>query len=151
MKKLSQNGRKESQSLDGLIINMKTYLRKSWSKEEQKEMVNAFLDGMSLTDISNKWKIYYLDLRYILATEFGTYQLLRHRKMYWEKKGKPAPNNKSKSIAITCDLLMSKDLTYSDIGKKHNVSRERVGQIAEVVASLGFQVTRSEKQKRGNI
>jgi transposase-like protein len=128
---------------------MKTYLRRSWSAEDRKKMIDSFLNGMSLTDISDSFKIYYLDLRYILATEFGTHQLLRHRKIYWQEKGKPVPSNKSKSIAISCDLLMNKDLSYADIAKKNNCSRERVGQIAEIIASCGHKVSRQEKQKRG--
>ena len=128
---------------------MKTYLRKSWSAEDKKEMIDSFLNGMSLTDISNAYKIYYLDLRYILASEFGTHQLLRHRKIYWQEQGKAVPSSKSKSIAITCDLLMNKDLSYADIGRKNKCSRERVGQVAEIIATCGHNVTRDEKQKRG--
>lgn len=151
MRKLLQSGKKESLNLDGLIINMKTYLRKSWSEKERKELIDAFLGGMSLTDISAANKIYHLDLRYILATEFGTHQLLRYRKIYWQERGEPVPNNKSKSIKITCDLLMEKDLSYADIARKNKCSRERVGQIAEIIASIGHKVSREEKQIRGNI
>jgi len=130
---------------------MKTYLRKSWSAEDQEKFKDEFLNGMSLTDISNANKIYYLDLRYILASLLGTHQLLRHRKMYWQEKNKSVPSSKSKAIHITCDLLMKKDLSYADIARANNVSRERVGQVAQIVSDIGYNVSRNEKQKRGKI
>jgi hypothetical protein len=131
---------------------MNRFIRRSYSREVIDDIVHDFMDKKyKMKDLSEKYEIDYTDLRYILRQELGGTMLLRIRKRYRrEKYGvEKTKIGQAKTIPIVVDLLVDKELSYADIARKHNVSRERVGQVAERVGKCGQDVARHSLATRG--
>ncbi len=131
---------------------MNRFIRRSYTREVIDKIVYDFMDNKyQMKDLSEKYEIDYTDLRYILRQELGGTMLLRIRKQYRrEKYGiEKTKIGQAKTIPIVVDLLVDKELSYADIARKHNVSRERVGQVAERVGKCGQDVTRHNLATRG--
>jgi DNA-directed RNA polymerase specialized sigma subunit len=121
-----------------------SYLSRSLSPEVIKQIIDDFLEhNLKLIEISHKYEADYHDLRGILRREFKTKHLLRHRRVYRESKyGVQQLERNSKQIDVVLALLFEKCLSYADIARKLNISRERVGQIAKLIADRGISVAR---------
>ena len=135
--------------MDHVLGGVDMYLKRSYPKEIQESIVKDFLDeNYALRDLTHKYQIHYECLRAILIAKFETHRLLQFRKKYRSKffgEGDRHKLNvrKSKVIPIVLDLINEKELSYADIARKHSVSRERVGQIAEQCARSGQEVSRA--------
>ena len=125
-----------------------SYLKRSYPPEIVDKMVYDFLDlNYRLVDISHKYEVNYQTLRHLLLSRFDSENLLQYRRTYREKKlglkgHGSITTRKSKTIPIVIDLINDKEMSYADIARKNEVSRERVGQIAEICAEHGHNVSR---------
>lgn len=132
------------------------YIKRSIDPKVFEDMKRDFLDNqMQLIDISEKYEVDYNQLRAMLQRDFDTVMLIQFRKHYRKhvydedltKRRKPSTSQRV--VGITCSLIHDTELNYADIARKFRCSRERVGQVAELIAKAGFNVARSQKQIRG--
>jgi hypothetical protein len=133
------------------------YIKRSIEPKVFEDMKHDFLEeNMQLIDISEKYQIDYHQLRAMLQRDFDTVMLLQFRKFYRRDKygeqlsNRRKPSTSQRVVGITCSLIHDKELNYADIARKFRCSRERVGQVAELIANNGFNVARSQKQTRGS-
>ena len=132
------------------------YIKRSIDQKVFNSMKIDFLDNqMQLIDISEKYEIDYNQLRTMFQRDFDTVMLLQFRKFYRRDKygeqlsNRRKPSTSQRVVGITCSLIHDTELNYADIARKFRCSRERVGQVAELIAKAGFHVARSQKQIRG--
>lgn len=120
------------------------------------DMAEMFLSGMSIADVANVFGMKPYSVRDRLVERFNTTRLLIYRK----KHGKPALTGvqeneplkpmvkKTRVVSIIKALVTEPEKTYKEIAQDHLVSRERVGQIAELCGDVGWDVSRKHS-KRG--
>lgn len=134
--------------------------RKVIDSEIQQEIVKHYLDGWSMTDLGKTYKVSMASIRSVLQITMDVKSPCQARKALW-KEGKFIPvhlqgridssGKKSKkvnkqvyfkNIPIAVNLIQDKVISHSEIGRKHIVSREYVGQVAEALANSGLDVSR---------
>lgn len=119
------------------------------------DMSAMFLDGMSITEIANVFGMKAYSVRNHLIDRFNTTRLLHYRKKHGVahivgvKEDAPLRPMKSKTrvVSIIKSLVTEPQKTYSEIAKDHSVSRERVGQVAEICGDIGWDVSRKHSRR----
>jgi biotin operon repressor len=142
--------------------------RKVISYEVQQEILKKYLDGWSMTDLTEIYKISLDGIRSVLKTTMDTKSPCQARKQLWadnkfvpvhlkdriSKSGKKSPFQRKKrffkNIPVVIELMNDRVITHADIGRKLRVSREYVGQVAEALAHYGVDVSR-ENGARGRV
>lgn len=120
------------------------------------DMAEMFLNGMSIADVSNVFGMKAHSVRDRLVDRFGTTKLLDYRKKHGKAPLTAVQENeplkpmvkKTRVVSIIKALVTEPEKTYREIAQDHLVSRERVGQIAELCGDVGWDVSRKHS-KRG--
>jgi len=138
-------------------------MRKIINQEDQAKITEMFMSGYSIKDIASDYNLTYISIRDVLQTTMGCAKPMKKRKELWEQGHmKPVrvtqnakPRGKrltgSKCIPVVVALMTDKESTYFAIAKRLAVSREYVGQVAESIAFLGHDVSRTKEGKKSPI
>jgi predicted DNA-binding protein YlxM (UPF0122 family) len=123
------------------------------------QLVSDYMGGASQIDLSEVYKISYECVRTILCKELHSPRPHQVRKMDWiadkvsQVRIKPTRSSKtrmSKVIPIVKLLVEYKDKSFAEIAQELGISRERVGQVAELCALANWDVSRG-RAVRGKI
>jgi len=148
--------------------------RKVISSEIQQDILKKYMDGWSMTDLTELYKISLDGIRSVLKITMDTKSPCQARKKLWadnkfvpvhlkdriSKSGKKSSFQKEKrffkNVPVIVELMNDREITHADIGRKWKVSREYVGQVAEALAYYGVDVSRingarGRIAKRGSI
>jgi transposase-like protein len=129
------------------------------SPEKIAQFVADYMEGASVVDLARMHGISYEGARQILVKELHHPRPHQVRKADWEAKNvkivsttqtRVSRTRKSKLIPIVKELVLNKDKSFAAIANDLNISRERVGQVAELCALAKWDVSRG-RAVRGKI
>jgi hypothetical protein len=129
------------------------------SRENIDKLVSDYMGGASQIDLSDVYKISYECVRTILCKELHSPRPHQVRKMDWiaekvsQVRTKATRNPRvrmSKVIPVVKLLVEYKEKSFAEIAQELGISRERVGQVAELCALANWDVSRG-RAVRGKI
>ena len=121
------------------------------SQKKVEELVADYMQGSSIVDLASVHGISYEGARQVLVKELCHPRPHQVRKADWEarnqklistSKTRVSKTRKSRVISIVKELVLNKDKSFAKIANDLCISRERVGQVAELCALANWDVSR---------